>query len=195
MITENEKKVLRMLFIAFDLEYSINQIARECNLAPNGALKILRKFEKAGILKSKKIANIKSYRLDYENEKTSNVIMLALIPELEGRLKFRFSDLKDLNRFTKACIIFGSYIESKKEPEDLDILFIIDKKNFNDFKKQSQIVYKTIPIKVHDVLQTKEDFISNLKKRDKVLLDILKKGVIFWGFDEIISTIKNEYKR
>jgi len=56
-------------------------------------------------------------------------------------------------------------------------------------------VYKTIPIKVHDVLQTKEDFISNLKKRDKVLLDILKKGVIFWGFDEIISTIKNEYKR
>ena len=43
MMTANEKHVLKMLFTAFE-DYSINEIARKCNLAPNGALKILKKF-------------------------------------------------------------------------------------------------------------------------------------------------------
>ena len=49
MITKNEKKVLRMLFAELGKDNSINQIAKACNLAPNGAFKILRKFEKEGM--------------------------------------------------------------------------------------------------------------------------------------------------
>jgi len=55
-------------------EDSINQIARKCKIAPNGTLKILKKFEREGILKFKKIANI----------------------------KYRFGDLRDLKSITKA---------------------------------------------------------------------------------------------
>jgi len=194
MITENEKNVLRMLFATFD-DYSINEIARQCNLAPNGAFKILGKFEDEGILKSKNIANIKSYSLNFENEKTRNILKLALIPELKSRLKFRFEDLKPLQEISKACVIFGSYAGLKKEPSDMDIFFIINKQKFNEFKKKLRIIYKTIPIKVHDILQTEEDFEYNLRKRDKIILEILKKGVILWGFDEIIKIVENEYKK
>jgi predicted AAA+ superfamily ATPase len=63
MVTKNESKVLRMILMAFGEEYSINYISRECNLAPNGALKILKKFEKSGVLKVKKVANISSYKI------------------------------------------------------------------------------------------------------------------------------------
>ena len=125
MITENEKNVLKMLLYAFGESYSINRIAKECDLAPNGALKILRKFEKESILKFRNIGNMKSYSLNFEDEKTKNILKLALIPELEGRLKYRAGDLKHLKELTDACIIFGSYADLKKEPNDIDLFFII----------------------------------------------------------------------
>lgn len=192
MLTDNEKNVLKMLFIAFE-DYSINYIAKKCRLTPNGALKILRKFEKEGILKSKKIANINSYSINFENEKTKSILQLVLIPELKARLKSRYEDLKELKKITKACLIFGSYIDLKKDPNDLDILIILDKNNFNVYKSETSRLFKTIPIKVHDVLQTEEDFKNNLIKKDKVILEILKTGTILWGQDKIIDLIKDEH--
>src|SRR3989338_9378065 len=108
MLTKNEKKVLRLLLTAFNRERSINNIAKECSLAPNGAYKILKKFEEEGILKAKHIANIKSYSINFDDEKTDNILELALMPKLEGRIKYRLEDLKGLKEITKACILFRS---------------------------------------------------------------------------------------
>ena len=67
MLTKNEKAVLRLLMAAFDKDYSINGVSKECGLTPNGAFKILKKLEREGILKSKSIANIKPYKINFEN--------------------------------------------------------------------------------------------------------------------------------
>jgi len=195
MLTENEKKVLKFLLMKFGEEYSINEIARKCNLAPNGALKILKKFEGVGVLIPKKIANIKSYSLNFNNEKTKNFLELSLMTELKGRLKFRRDDLEPIKKIIIACIVFGSYINTKREPNDLDLLFIIDKPKFKEYKKKALEVFKTIPIKVHDVLQTKRDFRENIHKKNKVIINALKSGIIFWGHKEKIRLIENEYKR
>jgi len=195
MPSENEKKVLKLLLMKFDDEYSINEIARICNLAPNGALKILKKFEKEGVLIPKKIANIKSHSLNFNNAKTKNILELSLINEPEGRLKFRKEDLEPIKKITTACIVFGSYIDIKKEPNDIDVLFIIDKSKFKEYKKKVAEIFKTIPIPVHDVIQTKTDFKENIHKKDKVIINALKHGIIFWGHKEIIEFIENEYKR
>ena len=88
MLTNNEKKVLRTLFAACHEELSINKIAKECDIAPNGAFKILKKFEKENVLKPKKIANIKSYKINFNEEKTKNMLNLALNSELNEKLKF-----------------------------------------------------------------------------------------------------------
>ncbi len=193
MITENEKKVMRMLFASLGEPYSINQIAKECKISPNGAFKILKKFEAEGIISAKKIANIKAHSLDFENEKTRNILKLVLIPELEGRVKYRAEDLKKIKDIVEVCVLFGSYITKKEEPNDLDVLFIINPKNFKKFKEASEITFRTIPIKVHDVLQTKKDFASNLRINN-VSLEILKKGVVLWGQDELIEIVENVYK-
>ena len=195
MLTSNEKKVLRLLLTAFDRQYSINNIAKECSLAPNGAFKILKKFEKEGILKSNKIANIKSYSINFDNEKTGNILELALMPILEGRLKYRLEDFKDLKEITKVCILFGSYIDLKKEPHDLDALFVIDKDNFKNCKKGLEDIKDIVPAKIHNVLQTEEDLKNNVKNKDKVILQILRDGVILWGINIMIKVIKNVYKR
>jgi len=195
MLTINEKKVLKLLFTAFDEDYSINNIAKKCSLSPNGAAKILNKFEKQGILKPKKIANIKSYKINFENEKTPIILELTLIPKLEKRLKYRLDDLKELKEITKICIIFGSYINISKKPNDLDILFVLDKNNFKKYKKKLPNLREIIPVKIHDVLQTEEDLKQNIIQKDKIILDILKTGIILWGQKTIVEIIKDVYKR
>lgn len=195
MLTKNGKKVLKLLFMKFDDEYSVNEVAKRCNLSPNGALKILKKFEHESILIPKKIANIKSHSLNFNNEKTKNILELSLISELKGRLKFRREDLEPIKKITIACIVFGSYIDIKKEPKDIDILFILDKSKFTEYREKTSEIFKTIPIKLHDVIQTKKDFKDNIHNKNKVIINALKHGIIFWGHKEIIKFIENEYKR
>jgi predicted nucleotidyltransferase len=191
MITKNESKVLRMLLMAFGEDYSINHISRECSLAPNGALKILRKFEKLGVLKVKKIANINSYKINFENQKTKSIFELALINDLSGRIKFRMEDLKPLRDVSEICILFGSYIEDKEKPNDIDLFFMINEKDFNKYKELSKKIYQTMPLKVQDVLQTEKDLNKNISNKDKVIIDIFRKGVILWGNDKIIKILEN----
>jgi DNA-binding Lrp family transcriptional regulator len=191
MLTLNEKKVLRLLLTSFDLDHSINQVAKQCKLAPNGALKILKKFKQEGILKTKKIANIISYKINFDNEKTMNVLELVLIPDLKGRIEYRLDDFLELKEITKACIIFGSYIDIKKEPNDLDVLFILNKDNFKEYKKRLTALKNIIPVKVHDVIQTEEDLKRNIKEKNNVIIEILGKGMILWGYKTILKVIKN----
>jgi len=195
MLTKNEKKVIRILLFSFGEEYSINEIARKCNLAPNGALKILRKFAKEGIIILKKIANISTYTINFNNSQTKSILELSLIQEGNNRVKNRFEDLYSLQEITEAGIIFGSYTTEKQNPEDIDLLFVLKKDNFRKYKEETKKIFPIMPVKVHDVLQTKEDLKANIFKKDKVIIEILRKGVILWGHEKIIEVIKNGYSK
>ncbi len=83
VLTINEIKVVKYLLAHFSSESSINMVAKECHLSPNGAYKILKKLEKENILIHKKIANVKSFSLNFESEKTALVLQLALIMDAQ----------------------------------------------------------------------------------------------------------------
>ena len=163
----NEKKLLRLLAVSTK-EHSINEIAQKCELTPNGAYKILKKLEQEEIIKPKKIANILSYKLDFNNAKTAIVLELAFIPDkLESRVKNRANDLQPLKELTTACIVFGSHITSKKEPNDLDLLFVLENDKFDNYKKILSKVKDITPIKIHDIIQNSKDLEQNIKKEDR----------------------------
>lgn len=191
MITKNEKKVLRLILTAFGSDYSINNVAKECGLTPNGAYKILKKFENEGILRYKKIANIKSYKINFDNEKTTKILELILIPDIEGRIEYRTKDLESLRKITKACILFGSYITAKKEPNDLDILFVFERANYKEYKKRLAGIKEITPVKIHDIIQTEEDLATNIREKNKAVLNALKNGIVLWGQEMMIRVIKN----
>jgi DNA-binding Lrp family transcriptional regulator len=196
MITANEKKILRFLLTNLDKDYSINEIAKRSGLAPNGAYEILKKLESTGVLLSKKIANLKSYKINFDSIEANKLLELALIPNYrESKISYRYGDLKPLEKVTKLCIIFGSYITKKEKPNDIDIVFVIKKA---DYKKYSQALDKVkmiMPFKLHDVLQTKEDLIKNIKKRDSIIIKAVSEGAVLWGHEFIIGVIKNAAER
>ena len=192
ILTENEKCVLRFLAANAARDYSINDVAKACGITPNGAHKMLTKLEREGVLKAKQISNIKAYKPDFENEKTSNVYELAFMPdELQGRVKLRAEDLKQLRTVTSACILFGSYITAKQKPGDLDALFVVEKGAFESYKKALARIQDITPVKIHDVVQTASDLQQNLKKSDPIVTEALHKGITLWGFEIIVEAIKN----
>lgn len=196
MITNNEKKILRFLLANFNSDYSINEIAKKCNLAPNGAYEILKKFEEKEILLFKRIANAKSYKINFGSIEANKILELALMPNYkEPKIKYRYDDLKPLKNISNVCILFGSYITKKEKPNDIDIMFVIKKK---DYKKYSEAIERTkriLPLKLHDVIQTKEDLAKNIKQREKLIMQILYEGAILWGYEFIIEVIKNAVER
>lgn len=192
MLTTNEKHVLRFLATSIGKDFSINDIAKACKVAPNGAYKILQKFEREGVLKAKSIANIKSYKLNFQNVKTARIIEFALIPdELEGRVKLRTTDLQSLKSVTQACILFGSYITAKQKPGDLDILFVLKKKKFEAYKQALAKVQDITPLNIQDVVQTRGDLIKNLKKNDPVVTEAIRNGIVLWGFEVLVQVIQD----
>lgn len=192
MLTENEKRVLRYVALHAAESPSINKVARECKITPNGAYKILRKLEEEGILQFKEISNIKSYHIEFKNSKSTNIMELALTQKtLKSRVKYRNEELKPFRKIAEACILFGSYIEDKKEPNDLDVLFVFDRKNYDNYKRELNKLKEISPVKIHDIIQTRSDLLSNIKKEDKIILNILENGTVLWGQEVLVRIIKN----
>jgi len=196
ILTMNEQHVLRLLATSINTHLSINEISRACAITPNGAYKILIKLETQGILKAVRIANIKSYTLDFDHEKTTRVLELAFIPDtLEGRIKSRAVDLQRLRTVTQACILFGSYITAKKTPNDLDVLFILRQKDFETYKRTLSKAQDLVPVKIQDIIQTTDDLQHNLTKNDPVVTAALRHGIVLWGSAALVEVIKNASQR
>lgn len=196
MITNNERRILRFLLAHFNSDYSINEIAKKCDLAPNGAYEILKKFEEKEILLPKKIANSKSYKINFNSRETNKLLELALIPDYrESKIKYRYNDLKPLENMTNLCILFGSYITKKEKPNDIDIFFVIEKSDYKKYSENLEKVKVILPLKLHDVIQTKEDLTKNIKKEEKLIIEAISEGIVLWGHEFLIEVIKNAIKK
>ena len=192
MLTAKERRVLRFLMTSFNYN-SINDIARECKLAPNGAYKILKKLEKFDVVYFEDVGRIKAYRINFRNKLTINYLEIALADEriTEAKIKIRIKDLNEIKQISQAAIMFGSYITDEKNPKDIDILFVFEKDKFKLYKRKLEEVKNIIPYKIHDIIQTPGDLISNLKNQDKLILNIIRNGIILWGQESIVRSIKN----
>ncbi|PIN80724.1 hypothetical protein COV11_03365, partial [Candidatus Woesearchaeota archaeon CG10_big_fil_rev_8_21_14_0_10_30_7] len=58
-------------------------------------------------------------------------------------------------------------------------------------KKKLNKIKDTTPIKIQDIVQTREDLIQNIKKEDPIILASIKKGIVLWGFSELVKIIEN----
>ncbi|MEK6960904.1 MAG: hypothetical protein AABX47_07050 [Nanoarchaeota archaeon] len=192
ILTKNEKRVLRFLAASVGKTQSMNEIGKGCGVTSGGAFKILTKLEKEGVVQATPIANLKAYKLDFDGENTESVLHIAFVPEkLEGRLKLRAQDLRPLKDCTKICAIFGSYTTTNPNPNDLDIMLVLEKKDFSAYKHALKKAKDIIPIKIQDIVQTTEDLEENLRKGDPVISEIVSSGIVLWGFDALVQVIKN----
>ena len=134
MLTDNEKKILRLFAEVKAKGRSINQLAKDNGLSPNGAYKILKNFVREGILSVEKAGNASVFSPNFKNPATKPYLQLAKVGKKEDKsLQVVMKTLKGLEanikRDFKAEIIgvFGSYARGDQKPaSDIDILARFD---------------------------------------------------------------------
>jgi len=191
----NLTKIVEFLFRNIPNRFNVNQISRELKISVGSAYKILKSLEKKGVLVSQKIGNGIYYVLNLDNKEAENITELVLMESRSKSLSKNYhasiyaKDLKDAERLSKAVIFFGSILETKNA-NDIDVLFIIDKGRSKAVEDFCMKLSSLRPKRVNPLLMTMADFKGNIKKQDKVIVDILKKGVILFGEDAVINILR-----
>ncbi len=191
-ITKNEARVINFLFRNFSKDYNINQIARELKLSPRGAYKILKKLELQKILSSQRIGNNIIYKVNFEGDVTSDVCQFALAErETTPYLRTWINDLQLLKEITEIAVLFGSILTKEKQAGDVDVLLVFPKENLAKVQEQIKKINQIKSKKVHTIVQTKEDLLNNIQKRDPAILEEVKTGLILWGRNILVEAIKH----
>ena len=190
-LTQNELKTLNFLVRHFEEKYSINQLAKKVGITPKGMHKLLNRLGEQGILKFQKLGNAIFFQLNFDSEVARISANLSLFEEIKlPYAKAQAKDLERLRPFAKAVVLFGSVLEKGEKAGDIDVLFVLEEKQYAAFNKALKELQSLKTKHIQDVVQTFEDLVKNLKKPDKVVLEILKTGKILWGHEIIVNAVK-----
>lgn len=195
MFPLNLSKIVEFLFRNIPNKFNVNQVSRELKISVGSAYKILKSLEKKGVLVSQKIGNGIYYALNLYNKEAENITELVLIESRNKSLAKNLhasiysKDLKDAEKLSRAIILFGSILETKNA-NDIDVLFIIKKGKSRAVEDFCIKMSNLIPKRVNPLLMTMSDFKNNIKKQDRVIVDILKKGIILSGEDIITNALR-----
>ena len=195
VLVNNTFKILNFLIRNLDL-YNINQIARNLDLSVGSVHKILKSLESRDLVKAKEIGNALYYTMNFQNIEAMKYSELILIWDKNNVLKDNKTAkvyASDLEKFYAQCIIlFGSILFKKEQARDVDVLFILnDIRKINDVNNFCLEISKIRIKKINHLIMTEFDFINNIKNKNKVILDIIKKGAVLRGEEIFIKSIKN----
>lgn len=191
-LTRNEARVVSFLLRNFTERYSINQLARELGLSPMGARKIAMKLEKARILKPEAIGNAIYYRpnLDEEIGRKTAELVLAY-KDINPYARAQAKDLEQLRPHALCAVLFGSVLTKAEKAGDIDVLLVLEKGQLKKAHKTLMEIQSIKPKKIGEMVQSREDLVKNIRKRDAPLLDAIRTGQVLWGSEIIVEAIRN----
>ena len=191
-ITKNEMKAILIIFKDIDSHYNANNLSKKIGISSMGTLKILKRLEIQNILKSTTFGKAVFYKVNLGNDYARNYIEFLLKKEAEDvapRIKRWVRELRKV-RDAKIGILFGSVLTEEKF-NDVDLLVVLEQSQNRRFNKSIDEMNKINIKKIHPVKQTKDDLKLNLRKKDEVVLSIIKNGIVLFGYDEIVEVIRD----
>lgn len=190
-ITSNEMAFVLRIFKSPETDYNANSISKVIGISPMGALKIARRLEKEGIVSSRELGKAKFYRLKLDSDYAREYAKFLLKREAEQAHPYVRVWIDEIRKLKSAyaAILFGSVLRKYKEAKDIDVVLITDKKKFPGLKHEIEEINRLNIKRLHPVFQSKEDFVRNMKKRDRIIIDAIK-GVVVFGEDKIIELMQ-----
>ena len=190
-ITKKEMELILTIFKNPKQIYNANSISSKISITSMGALKIMKRLEKQGILISKSMGKAVFYKINFENDYAKDYLFFLLKREAEHTSPYIKRWLNELKKIKNADIIilFGSVLKKENRAYDIDVLIVTKQKNFNNLKKEIEGLNKLNEKKLHPIYQTIADLMDNIKKEDKIILNAIN-GIIIKGNKNIIKILK-----
>ena len=190
-LTENEAKLLDYLIRHFDERNTINGLGRKLGITHTGAHKILRKLEGEGIVSPEMIGNALYYSVDFRKGMAVKLAEFILLQRsMNSYARVQADDLERLRGACLACILYGSVLRRGEGARDIDVMLVLrSRKDFEPAHEKLEALKRLKPTPIHDLILTEADLVASVRKRDEVVLDILRTGQVLWGSEAIIGAI------
>ncbi len=190
-----ETEILKILLKQFTITWTITSLAKEINVSRVGIWKVLKRLEIEKLIILSSIGQGKtstfSINLNWENPVLEKRLFLILI---EGAFKHQkwINNFEELSSKIDFLILFGSILHTPKEANDIDILGVVsNKNNFSSIEKIIQKIQKTQIKKIHSENFIRTEFKEEIKKKNKIFIDAMKKGIILFGQEKFVKFIKS----
>jgi predicted nucleotidyltransferase len=193
-ITKNEMNAVLAIVKSPEIMYNANSLAKVLGITSMGTLKILKRLEKENIIKAKQVGKAVTYRINMESEYVRRYVTLLLSREAlhaPSMVRRWINEVRKIKNVSVA-VLFGSVL-CKKDPNDIDVLLITDKKRFPKLEKEIKELNKINVKEIHPMYQSFDDIIENIKKRDKPILNAIK-GIMVCG-EETFFQIYDESRK
>ena len=192
--TKIEKGAILKIVKELENKYNSNTLSIELGVSRVGTFKALKELENKGLLKGKTLGKARFYTVDLNDEYTRKNVDILLMEEARKYQRW-VDEFKELFDHVKIAVLFGSITKNEDQANDIDLLLVYDIKNSKKvnsiIKEKNEILIK----RVHPIKQTMDDLKNNIKKKDKVILNAIKEGVVLYGFEELLGVIKNVASR
>ena len=190
-ITRNEMLILSEILKTPEREFNANSISKEIGITAMGALKILKKLEKEGVLVSKLAGKAVFYSINFSNDYATEYVKFVLRREAEYSSPYVKRWVREIRKLKNAdvAILFGSVLNKESGANDIDVLIITSQERFEKLKKEIRELNKINEKEIHAVYQSSKDLKYNISKQDKVVLNALK-GVVAFGEEKLIELFK-----
>lgn len=188
MELNSEQEIVKTLFKDFLNPYNSRSISKIIGISHPGAFKILKKLEKREIVRAKRIGKAVIYSLNMDNPIAIKEVEMVLVIEAQNHKKW-IEEFKKLEDGVDFVILFGSILVNEKFARDIDILVVAEKSRYNKIKKAINERRQFSNKKIHLIFQNPEEFRKDVNKKNKIILEIIKNGVVLFGQDKMRKSV------
>ena len=166
-----------------------NLLSKEIGITRVGTLKLLRTLTEDGFLKVKKVGNSNTYRLSPKLPHVRALLQYVIqehIKNSSSRIKMWVGRIAEI-KSASLSIMFGSVL-TKEKPNDIDVVFVIEQKKISKLREEIHDIDVISTVRIHPIYQTRKNIISNIQKKDPVILKALQ-GIIVNGSEEYFDIL------
>lgn len=190
--------ILTDLLKDFTALRTVTSIAKSQNLSRVGAWKNLKRMQKDRLIQITKLSSGKTstgiITLDWQNPLTEKTLALELTEESTRNQRWRHA-FQELEHQSSFLIIFGSILTNPKEAGDIDLLSVSNRKNLNQIAETINKIQKSQSKKIHLTNLTEQELRQEINANNRPLIDAIRKGIVLFGQENFIKTIRSAKQR
>ena len=189
-LMQKEKEAMLILFKDFTIFYNANSISKLLNISHVGAQKLLKRLLKQNLLTDSKVGKSTIYKIKLEDEYVRKLIAFLLADEANNFKRWK-GEFKDLFKKDRIIMMYGSAIKNYVKANDIDIMIVIKKAEYNEVLRIIEKKQIILPKKIHSIELTANDLLQNIKQQKKSTIDLVKNAIILYGHDKYLEIMKN----
>ncbi|MAF37026.1 hypothetical protein CL622_07975 [archaeon] len=189
-LTQKEIEAILTLLKDFTNYYNAHQLSKHLKISHAGAQKLCKRLEKENLLLAKKIGRSIIYKINIKDEYTQALLTFLLIDEANEFKRWR-EEFRSFFKDGRIIVFFGSAVKNYERASDIDLMLILPNKRTPTLDKNIKEKQKILPKQLHTIKLTTEEFISNARKHQEAVINVIRNGIVIHGQKEYVEALNH----